>query len=228
MNDTLPVTGLASDQEIIGKILGGEITLFEVLIRRTNPVLYKLARSHGFNHQDAEDLMQDTHVAAYQNLQQFSFRATYKTWISRIMINKCLYKLNHGYRKNERPGSDIISDTSQPAINKKKIMDPEQLAVHKEFNNVLEHALLKLPVQYRSVFLLREMEGMSVAETAELLSLSQVNVKVRMNRAKAMLQTALEQFYPSSKVFEFNLVYCDAIVQRVFDAIDNASSSSPG
>jgi RNA polymerase sigma factor (sigma-70 family) len=211
---------IVSDAEIINKVVLGELALFEVLIRRHNPVLYKIARGYGFNHQDAEDLMQDTHIAAYQNLSQFAFKATYKTWISKIMIHKCLYKLNHGYATKEKPGSDIIHEDATPMLSNDKTLTPEQSSLNKEFTAVLEVALQKLPLSYRSVFLLREIEGFSVAETAEMLNISQVNVKVRFNRAKSMLQKQLEHFYISANLYEFNLVYCDKIVNRVYDHIN--------
>src|SRR5687767_2346925 len=102
---------VASDSEVIEKILNGDIALFEILIRRYNPVVYRIARGYGFNHQDAEDLMQDTHVSAYTQLAKFEGRAAYKTWISRIMINKCLYKLKYGYFKNEFP-TDTIGEVN--------------------------------------------------------------------------------------------------------------------
>lgn len=103
-----------SDHSVIEKILKGEIAFFEVLIRRYNSVLYKIARSYGFNHQDAEDLMQDTHVAAYMALKNFEGRSSYKTWISRIMVNKCLYKLKYGYFKNEVPSEKAQEPNHQP------------------------------------------------------------------------------------------------------------------
>src|SRR5688572_2590649 len=97
--ENLTETRINSDDEIIQRILSGEIALFELLIRRYNSVLYKISRSYGFNHHDAQDLMQDTHVAAYENLKQFEGKASYKTWISKIMIHKCLYRLKHGHGK---------------------------------------------------------------------------------------------------------------------------------
>jgi RNA polymerase sigma factor (sigma-70 family) len=221
MNNLLLKNEIASEAEIIEKVIAGEVALFEVLIRRCNPVLYKIARGYGYNHQDAEDLMQETHVAAYQNLRQFSFKASYKTWISKIMINKCLYKQNHGYSKNEQPGTDIITEDATPMLNKNEIMTPEAVTVNKEFSSVLEQAVQKLPLNYRSAFLLREVEGFSVAETAELLNISEVNVKVRCNRAKTMLQKQLVQFYTSGSMYEFNLIYCDGIVQKVYNTINS-------
>jgi RNA polymerase sigma factor (sigma-70 family) len=223
MESLLYKNAVVSDAEIVTKVVEGEIALFEVLIRRHNPVLYKIARGYGFNHHDSEDLMQETHVAAFQNLEQFSFKASYKTWISKIMIHKCLYKLNHGSSRKERPGSDIIYEDAKPMLSNERSITPEQWSLNKEFTSVLEHALQKLPLSYRSVFLLREIEGFSVAETAGLLNITPVNVKVRFNRAKAMLQKELEQFYASANIYEFNLVYCDKMVSRVFDSINSFS-----
>ena len=74
-------------------------------------------------------------------------------------------------------------------------------------------------MMYRLVFVLREIEGFNVAETAQLLNISTVNVKVRLNRAKAMLQKQLEKMYSSAEIYEFNLVYCDRLVKRIFDQI---------
>src|SRR6188768_3167580 len=93
----------SSEEEIISKILDGEHALFEVLIRRYNAILYKIARSYDFNHEEAKDLLQETHIAAYQNLGKFESRSSYKTWIAKIMVNKCLYKLSYGSSKYEVP-----------------------------------------------------------------------------------------------------------------------------
>src|ERR687886_451982 len=100
--------GVPADAEIIQKILAGEVALFEVLIRRYNPLLYKIARSHGFNHQDAEDLMQEAYCTAYFQLSHLEQPSSFKSWISKILIHKCLYKLNYGYSKNEQPDTDKL------------------------------------------------------------------------------------------------------------------------
>lgn len=207
-----------SDAVLIEKIQGGDIALLEVLIRRHNPVLYKIARTYGFNHQDAEDLMQDTHVAAFLAINQFEGRSAYKTWISRIMVNKCIYRLKHGYLNNEI-SYPPTHHTNQFMPGKTNGNGPEQQLLNRELASILERSLQSIPIPYRSVFVLRELEGFSVAETASLLELTPVNVKVRLNRAKALLQKQIETFYSSAELYAFNLVYCDAIVQRVFAKI---------
>jgi len=207
-----------SEQEIIQKIIAGEKALFEILIRRYNSGLYKIARCYGFNHHDAEDIMQETHVSAYTNLKNFQHKASYKTWVSKILIHKCVYKLSYGYFKNEQPGSDIIYENVKPMFNQPKIAT-EKIVLNKELSKVLEKSLTEIPLTYRTVFILREVEGFSTAETAELMNSTPVNVKVRLSRAKALLQKKVENFYSSSDIFEFNAVYCDAMVRRVFESI---------
>lgn len=219
MNNALSQTGISSDEVLIQKILDGEPALFEVLIRRYNPVLYKIARSYGFGHADAEDLMQEAHYTAYVKLAQFAHRSSYKTWLSKIIINKCLYKLNYGPGKRELPDSDRINEQEAPVLTASPSADTEKRVLNRELSRLLETSLQHLPLAYRSVFLLREVEGFSVKETADLLAITPINVKVRLNRAKAMLQKQLEQYYTTADLYEFNLVYCDAIVKRVFDRI---------
>ena len=210
--------GLLSEEEIIQKIIHGELVLFEILIRRYNEVLYKIARSFGFNHQDAEDIMQDVHVAAFTALNQFEGRSSYKTWISKIMVNKCLYKINHGHHTKEIPAGEIM-DTVKPIHPTSPVADPGDSFVNNELGMILERSLQKIPVIYRTVFVLRQVQEYSVAETAEILDISPVNVKVRLNRAKALLQKELEQVYSRAEIFSFNLVYCDSIARKVLEKI---------
>ncbi len=220
MHSLLDQLDVDNDDAVIEKIRNGNLALFEVLIRRYNPVLYKIARSYGFNHQDSEDLMQDTHVAAYTELSKFEHRASYKTWISRIMINRCLYKLKYGYFKNEVPSEQIPESNSLPMHVQGNEHQTEDLLQNRELGKVLEKSLQNIPVNYRIVFVLREIEGFSVAETAELLNITPINVKVRLNRAKAQLQNEIEQFYTRSELYSFNQIYCDAMVQKVFEKIN--------
>jgi len=209
-----------SEHEIISKIRAGERALFEILIRRYNPLLYKIARGYGFNHHDAEDLLQETHVAAYLNLSGFEGRATYKTWVAKIMVNKCLYKLSHGPAKKEAAANEAIHENATPMFTQMQNDNDESNVVRREFSRILQKSLEQVPLSYRTVFILREVEGFSTADTADLLNITPMNVKVRLNRAKTMLQKLLEGLYSSSDLYEFNLIYCDAIVNKVFQKIN--------
>lgn len=221
MNTLVAGSEVLSDEKVIQKILDGDTAVFEILIRRYNTVIYRIGRMYGFNHHDTEDLMQDTHVSAYTQLASFENRASYKTWLSRIMINKCIYKLKYGYFKNEIPDEQVYNESTSAT------MQTEQNMLNRELSSVIEKSLESIPVIYRSVFVLREVQGFSVAETAELLGITPVNVKVRLNRAKSLLQKQLEQVYTANEIYSFNLIYCDAIVNRVFDEINKKTLHLP-
>jgi RNA polymerase sigma-70 factor (ECF subfamily) len=207
----------STEEEIIQKILDGEMALFEVLIRRYNPILYKIARSYDFDHEEAKDLLQEAHIAAYQNLKNFEKRSSYKTWIAKIMVNKCLYKLSYGSSKYEVT-HQTIDENSQPVFSSKN-QSTEANVLNRELSNILEKGLEKIPVHYRTVFVLREIEGLNIAETAETLNITPVNVKVRLNRAKNLLQKELEKYYSKAQLYDFNLIYCDSVVKNVFNVI---------
>src|SRR5215467_10761529 len=99
-----------SDLELIRLILNGDIALFELLIRRNNAILYKTGRSYDYCHEDTQDLMQETYIDAYRNLSKFEGRATFKTWITRIMLNKCFHHRHKLSFSNELPSE--ISEKS--------------------------------------------------------------------------------------------------------------------
>lgn len=202
------------DAEIIRMIREGEPGLFEVLIRRNNPYLYKVGRSYGYSHEDVQDLMQDTFVNAYLHLQDFEQRSSFKTWIIRIMLNQCYHKTQRSSYKNETP-TDAIPEKAIPMFSPHS-QDTDKTVISREIHHVIENALLTIPLEYRVVFSLREINGMNTAETAEALSISEANVKVRLNRAKKMLREEIEKIYSPEEIFEFNLIYCNAIVEGVF------------
>jgi RNA polymerase sigma-70 factor (ECF subfamily) len=206
-----------SDQEIIKRIIEGEKMLFEILIRRTNAALYRIARCYGFSHEDAEDLMQETHITAFIELAKFEGRSSYKTWISKIMLHKSMYKKKYGHFKRE-VSSVFIHENDRPMHTAYSAQTEHEIS-NRELAKALEGSLQHLPLQYRTVFVLREIEGYSVAETAGLLNLTEVNVKVRCRRAKNILQKEIEKIYTRAEIYSFDLKYCDAIVIRIMNLI---------
>lgn len=208
-----------SDTEIIQKILDGDIALFEILIRRNNPILHKTGRSYGYNHADTQDLMQETFINAYMNLSKFENRSTFKTWIIKIMLNNCFQKQQKSSFKNEIRDINFINEKSIPMYSSHQNSDTNKVVVNRELNHVIEGSISQIPVEYRMVFSLREVIGLNVAETAEALNISESNVKVRLNRAKSMLRKELEKIFTPEDIYEFNLVYCDAMVDRVLNDI---------
>lgn len=207
-----------SDASVLKRILDGEKGLYEIIIRRYNSYLYKTARAYGYPHEDAEDLMQETYINAYTQLAGFEFRSSFKTWLIRIMLHNCYRKKSKFSYLHEIPGQNMIEEKSVPMFNSNP-EDAVKTVVRREFHHILESALLQIPNDYRMVFLLRELNGLSVAETAETLRISESNVKVRLNRAKKMLRNEIENIYSPDDIFEFNLIYCDRIVSRVMAEI---------
>ncbi len=206
-----------TEAAIIERILKGEKSLYELIVRRFNPYLYKIGRTYHYSHEDTQDLMQETFVDAYKSLAHFENRASFKTWIIRIMMNNC-------YRKREKSSfkNEIMQDANEystPLFTSRN-NDTEKIIQNRELGHIIEEALVKIPMDYRMVFSLREINGLNVSETAEMLDISESNVKVRLNRAKTMLRTEIENAYSASELFEFNLIYCDAMVENVMEKIN--------
>ena len=206
-----------TDAAIIQKILEGDLALFEILIRRNNSFLYKTGRSYNYNHEDTQDLMQDSFVDAYRNLTKFEQRSAFKTWIIKIMLNNCFRKKQKASYKNEV--AQEINDKSIPMFSNQQHNDSNKAIANRELSFIIENALQQIPLDYRMVFSLREMNGLNIAETAEALQISEANVKVRLNRAKTMLRKEIERSYTAEDIFEFNLVYCDAMTDAVMKKI---------
>lgn len=206
-----------TEAEIIGRVIDGEKALYEIIVRRFNPYLYKIGRSYNYNHEDTQDLMQETFIDAYKNLKQFEGRSNFKTWIIRIMMNNCYRKRGKASFKNE-----IMQDANEysaPMFSNRN-NDTDKIIQNRELGYVIETALGKIPFNYRVVFSLREINGLSVSETAEILGITEANVKVRLNRAKTMLRRDIENAYSANELFEFNLIYCDPMVESVMKKIN--------
>jgi RNA polymerase sigma-70 factor (ECF subfamily) len=207
-----------ADYDIIKRINEGEIKLFEILIRRYDPFLYKIGRTYHYNHEDTEDLMQDAYMNAYCSLKKFENRSSFKTWLTRIMLNICYQKKRKMSIKKEVVTSGIQNEESGQ-LSQPSSYGNEKITMNKELGHVLENAIHSIPEDYRIVFTLRELNGLNVAETSEALNISESNVKVRLNRAKTMLQKEIKKMYSPQEIFEFNLIYCDVMVNRVMNKI---------
>lgn len=193
------------DTELIKRILGGEKGLFEILIRRYNQRLYRMGMSILENEMEVEDAMQTAYINAYEHLGSFEHRSAFVTWLTRIMLNQCY--------EQQRKSLLLRNIPAQPA-NFINMRTPANVLVNKELSSVLEQAIARLPEKYRLVFVLREIEDMSVKETSAVLNIEESNVKVRLNRAKTMLRENLNG-YMKDHVYTFHLSKCDRIVNHV-------------
>jgi RNA polymerase sigma-70 factor (ECF subfamily) len=201
-----------SDVEVVKRIRDGETALFEILMRRYNQRLYRVARSILKDDGEAEDVMQQAYVNAYAHLDQFAGRASFSTWLTKIAIYEALARLR---------GRDVESDEDTITHIQDRGPDPEHQAFATELRSLIESAVDSLPEHQRIVFTLRQIEGLSTAETAESLGISEDNVKTRLHRARALLRDDLlaRTGSATSDAFQFHLSRCDRVVARVLETI---------
>ena len=147
-----------TDEEIVERILGGETALFELLMRRYNQRLYRVTRAIVKDEGEAEDVTQDAYVRAFEHLDQFAGRARFSTWLTRIAVHEASARLH-------RRGRLIDIEESMPTL-ASSAAGPEQRAADHELGQAIEEAVDALPEVYGSVFMLREVRGLSTAETA--------------------------------------------------------------
>jgi RNA polymerase sigma-70 factor (ECF subfamily) len=214
-----------SDEEVVRRVLGGETALFELIMRRYNQRLYRVARAILRDEAEAEDVMQDAYVRAYEHLGQFAGRSQFATWLTRIAIHEALARAQRRKRTDQlgrstssEAGIDREVDVSASALNPE-----EQLAVS-ELGRALEDAILSVPEPYRLVLMMRDVEQLSTNETATALDLSEENVKVRLHRARAMVRKNLFARAGTEvpRAFGFMGERCDRVVANVMGKIGAA------
>lgn len=210
-----PPSGLA-DEEVVVRILAGDTALFEVLMRRHNERLYRAARAILRDDREAEDVMQEAYVNAYTHLAQFDGRAKFSTWLTKIAVYEALARARRQGRYQSLDDSSLetfMPTTSSPG--------PEQQAFGRELGNLIEAAVDKLGDGYREVFMLRQIQGLSTLETAEVLGVSEDVVKTRFSRARSALQRDLlaQVGDAAARTFTFGQARCDRVVAAVLARI---------
>jgi RNA polymerase sigma-70 factor (ECF subfamily) len=216
-----------SDEEVVVRVLAGQTALFEIVMRRHNQRLYRVARAILRNDGEAEDVMQDAYVRAYEHLAQFAGRAKFSTWLTRIAVHEALARQQRGNRYQElEPMSERNGDPMNSLVSSEP--NPEQQASNSEIRKLLEEAVEKLPDAYRTIFMLRDVEEMSTTDAAEVLEISEENVKVRLHRARALLRKDLYHRVGTERkeVFNFHALRCDRVVKNVFERIQKQALKS--
>ena len=216
LNTTEPLT----DEEVVRRVLQGETALFEIIMRRYNQRIYRIARGILRDDAEAEDVMQDAYVRAYAHLNQFAGRAQFSTWLSRIAIHEALARVRRRQRM-EQFGTGDSNDGETEMNLMATSLNPEQQTSAAELGKALEDAILAIPEQYRLVLMLRDVEQMPTAEAAAALELTQENVKVRLHRARALVRKELfaRAGTEALSAFGFMGVRCDRVVARVMEQI---------
>lgn len=182
----LPTGEALTDGQLIGRVLAGEPAFFEILVHRHSQRVYRAARAILREDEEAADVVQEAFLRAYRSLGQFAGRAKFLTWLTRIAI----YEARARARKMRARGS-IPAGFAETGGDRADL-DPERRLVGREMRSLMEAAIDGLPDLYRAVFILRQVQGLGTAETAECLKVTPDAVKTRLRRARALLRKELD------------------------------------
>jgi RNA polymerase sigma-70 factor, ECF subfamily len=209
---------LLDDAELVRRIRGGETALFELVMRRYNQRLFRVLRSVLRDDAEAEDVLQDAYVRAYGHLGQLEQPERLASWLTHIAVHEAKARLRRRRRivdVKEAPLRAVPSPSN----------NPEQEALGKQLQQVLTKAIDALPVGYRTVFVLRDVEGLSTSEAADALHLSEQAVKMRLHRARGALREQLFERIGSAALPPFACAgeRCDRIVAGVLQRLQIAA-----
>lgn len=217
-----PIASVPSDDELVRRIRAGDARALEPLMRRHNRTLYRTARAILRDDTEAEDAVQDAYIQAFRALDGFRGESSFSTWLVRIAANQALMRL----RRRTRRAEVLPMDHENGAFLMEQIpadeaLEPEREAMNRELRRMLEGRIDALPELYRTVFMMRAVEEMSVEETAAALDMPEATVRTRFFRARAMLRGSLEHEveHALGGVFAFDGARCDRIVANVIAAL---------
>lgn len=222
---TAPVLDLRdNDDRLLERARQKDREAIRLIVKQQNQRLYRIARAIVRNDFDAEDVLQEAYVRAFAGLDGFRGEARLGTWLARIVINEAL-----GLMRRRRPAIDIDLLSTDPALNAQvmpfpnsnRVPDPETTMAQTEIRALLERAIDKLPSAFREVLVARLVEGMSVAETADLFKIPPQTVKTRLFRARALLRAEMERHIGPvlGDAFPFAGARCERLTQRVLSRL---------
>jgi len=198
----------------IDAVLEGDKDKFRLLIQHCNQPLYRTAIVILKNEVEAEDALQTTYLKAYLHLVSFRKESSFLTWITRILINECRMVL----RKQRKVTSLETEEVMQQPSLTENAMDT---IYNGQVNQLLEQAIMSLPEKYKLVYVVREVNEMSTEKTAEVLELTQENVKVRLHRAKSLIRENLLKQVKTSELFPFGKSRCANLTDKVMKSIEH-------
>ena len=218
------------DAELARRISASDQAAFEMLMRQHNSKLFRVARSILKDDAEAEDTLQDAYLDAYRHMGQFRGGARLGTWLVRIVINHSLMRLRkqkrHRVVVSFNAGNASEPDRTEADVADDKAEPPPHTAMRAELRRILERRIDQLPVAFRTVFVMRDVEDMTVQETADCLSIPSATVRTRLFRARALLREALarDMDVAAGDVFGFAGDRCDRIVARVLATVPASDS----
>lgn len=212
------LSGAISDEQVVERILAGDRSQFELIMRRYNQRLYRVVRGILGREVDIEDALQDAYLNAYTNLHQFREDAKFSTWLTRIAV--------HGALRRRRGNGAMSSIDSWEDADRLPRVDrpehsPEDWLERSEFRNVLTELIDSLPTSLRTVVMLRDIEGMSTREAADCLETSEGNVRIRLHRAREILRSEFDRRLgdEACQLYTFGEKRCDRLVANVMQVV---------
>ncbi len=208
-----------TDEQVVEQVISGHTAQFEILMRRHNQRLYRAARAIVPDEREAEDVVQQAYVNAYANLRQFDGRAQFSTWLTRIAVHEAIARARPKGRNNTLDPEGTANE--EQIMDYQSAPDPERQAFGRELAGLIESAIDALPDGCREVFVLRQIEGLNTAETADCLGVSEDVVKTRLSRARSALRQDLldRAGLAAQNAFSFQGARCDRIVATVLQRI---------
>lgn len=214
----LPCPAAADEMSIVRRIIAGDKGAFELLMRRYNRRLYRLARAVLRNDEEAEDALQEAYLSAYRLLAQFRAEAALPTWLSRLVLTECLGRLRRTARRHNVVAFLPTSTGFTMNANAADGSDlPDKVLGRAQMRELLQRKLDELPEIFRVVFVLRSVEELSIEETAQCLNIPEATVRSRHFRAKALLREALAQDLDLAErdLYDFGGTHCDRVTAGV-------------
>ena len=206
-----------ADIIIVKRVLDGDIDAFEIIMRRYNQRLFRIARSILKDEHEAMDAVQEAYVKAYYQLDKFNGPDGFASWLSRIVSNDALMRLRKSHRINYTLDDPMNNDSDEPVFD----IQPIDMVAADQLRSLLEKAVDQLPVGNRCVYMMRAVQQLSVKETAQSLDVTEDVVKTRYLRAKRLLQKIFEEHIQKTglSLHEFDGNGCDSIVTNVMDKL---------
>lgn len=210
----VPVPLPIPDIEVVSRVLAGDLPAFELIMRRYNQRLFRIVRSILGDDDEAEDVVQETYVSAFEHLVQFAGHAQFSTWLTKIAIHAALARRT---RRNRMQVVDMTDPQNSDLMLPTASEEVEQAAHNRELSGILTRAVDELPEDLRTVFAMRMIEGLDTHETAACLELTTANVKVRLHRARTLLRERLDERLGVTvrQLYQFGGARCDRIVATV-------------
>ena len=225
----MAVTAEMGESELLSGLRAGQSSAYAALMRRNNQRLYRLARGVLGDDAEAEEAVQAGYVRAFTHIDSFKGEASIATWLARIVLNEAMAR-----QRRRRPTVDI-DDVSEQALDAAPVPvgarrepSPEQALARREISRAIEHAVDALPAAFRSVFVLRAIEQLSIEETALFLGIPEETVKTRLHRANKLLRQTLAENFDAifEDAFPFLGRRCDQLVATVLERLNLSDPSA--